>query len=212
MSLYVYDQGYRIQTPKEALFPRRGINSLQGSRHAHRSADKEDQFHADGEKFVVPIGGKSSSKRDATRAYTSHTADYEGGQSKPQLSISHIMVTPVHTIVPGMPISAAWRRMRALEVNHLIVTEIDNRPIGLVSRSDLLQAGIDSIHPVKTIYAKHLIVATMETLVKEVVISFIENDINAVPVVGENDEVVGIVCRTDLLRLLISGSGLERWV
>ena len=213
MSLYVYDHGYRIQTPKEALFPKQGVNSLLRSRHTHRSADTEDRLHADGEKFVIPGPGKPAVNNDAvTQAYTANEAESVEENESAQLTISHIMVSPVHTIPPHTPVSAAWKRMHSLEVSHLIVTEEDKRPLGLLSKKDLLEAGPDSISPVSAIYSKKLIAAVPETLVQSVAMNFIENDINAIPVVNNKDEVVGIVCRTDLLRLLVSGPHLERWV
>ncbi len=213
MSLYVYDHGYRIKTPKESLFPKQGVNSLLKSRHSHRSADTEDRLHADGEKFVIPGPDKPVVNKDAaTQAYTAHEAESTDKNESAQLTVSSIMVAPVHTIQPNTTVSAAWKRMITLEISHLIVTEDDNRPLGLLSKKDLLEAGPDSITPINTIYSKTLIAATPETMVQDVAVNFIENDINSIPVVDKEDKVVGIVCRTDLLRLLVSGPHLERWV
>ncbi|WP_286239916.1 CBS domain-containing protein [Neptuniibacter halophilus] len=213
MALYVYDHGYRIQTPKEALFPKRGVSSLTESRPAHRSADIEDKLHADGEKFVIPGPAKQAEKKDsASRAYNEHARNQHDEGEQPRLTVANIMVSPVHSIAPGTTISAAWKRMQSLEISHLIISEADDRPLGLVARADLQQAGTDSIQPVATVYDKKLIAATPETRVQDVAINFIENDINAIPVVDKEDKVIGIVCRTDLLRLLVSGPHLERWV
>lgn len=214
MALYVYDHGYRIQTPKDSLFPKKGVNSLLKSRHTHRSADTEDRLHADGEKFIIPNQEKQPQNNDtATQAYAANTAkSSEKNQGTHQLIASNIMVSPVHTITPSTTIKSAWDRMQSLDISHLIVAEGDRRPLGLLSRKDLLKAGIDSISPISTIYSKELIAATPETLVQDIAINFIENDINSIPVVDEKDSVVGIVCRTDLLRLIVSGPHLESWV
>lgn len=212
MALFVYDQGYRVSTPKDSLFPKRGVNSLTSSRHAHRGADTEDRLHADGEKFVIPSPDKSPENNDnVTRAYASHSADAQEEAEHPQLSVAHIMVSPVHSIPPATPISSAWKRMESLEISHLVISD-DERPIGLISRTDILREGTDSITQVRSVSTGKLIAASPETLIQDVAINFIENDINAVPVVDKTDKVVGIVCRTDLLRLLVSGPHLERWV
>ncbi|MCP4588772.1 HPP family protein [Pseudoalteromonas sp.] len=215
MALFVYDHGYRIQTPKESLFQPGGVNSLNRSRHSHRSADTEDRLHADGEKFVIP-GPNSQAQQNTntdsvSKAYTSLAEESSAETEAPKLTVSSVMVSPVHTINPTTPVSAAWKRMHSLEVSHLIVTE-DDRPLGLLSKVDLLEAGSDSITPIKEIYSKQLIAATPETLIQDVAISFIENEINSMPVVDKEDKVVGIICRTDLLRLLVSGAHLESWV
>lgn len=213
MALYVYDQGYRIQTPKESLFREKGVDSLKQSRHSHRSADMEDRLHADGEKFVIPGPQKGPENNDnASRAYASNTADSHTEPDSPQLTVSRIMVSPVHSVTPSTPISSTWKRMDSLEINHLVVMEEDQRPLGLIHKTDLIAAGTDSISPVRSLCTKKLTAATPETMVQDVAMNFIENDINAVPVVDDQDQVVGIVCRTDLLRLLVSGPHLERWV
>ncbi|WP_292950988.1 MULTISPECIES: CBS domain-containing protein [unclassified Neptuniibacter] len=213
MALYVYDHGYRIQTPKDSLFPKKGVNSLLKSRHSHRSADTEDRLHADGEKFVIPAQEKQLQNNDTmSQAYTANTAQPSETKQGIQITAASIMVSPVHTITPDTTIKSAWDRMLSLDISHLIITEGDQRPLGLLSKKDLLKAGIDSNNPISTIYSKELIAATPETLVQDIAVNFIDNDINSIPVVDENDFVIGVICRTDLLRLLVSGPHLESWV
>ena len=215
MALYVYDHGYRIQTPKEGLFKPGGVNSLNRSRHSHRSADVEDKLHADGEKFTVPNTLDSHPKEPAdqvTKAYTTFAEEPESDNEAASLTVSRIMVSPVHTTADSTPVITAWKRMESLEVSHLVVSNDGDKPLGLLSKTDLIEVGKDSIKPIIEIYSRKLIAATPETKVQDVAISFIENEINAMPVVDDQDRVVGIVCRTDLLRLLVSGPHLERWV
>jgi len=213
MTLYIYDQGYRIQTPKDALFKEKGVDSLNRSRHSHRNADMEDRLHADGEKFVIPGPYKGPENNDnVSRAYESNTADSHNEVESPQLTVAKIMVTPVHSVTPNTPITTTWQRMQSLEISHLIVMEEDERPLGLIHKTDLAAAGTDSLAPIKSLCTRKLTAAIPETLIQDVAMNFIENDLNAIPVVNEEDKVVGIVCRTDLLRLLVSGPHLERWV
>lgn len=215
MALYVYDHGYRIQTPKEGLFKPGGVNSLNRSRHTHRSADVEDKLHADGEKFTVPHKFDSHPKEPAdaaSKAYAAFAEEPEVDNEAAALTVSRIMVSPVHTTTDATPVVTAWKRMESLEVSHLVVSNDGNMPMGLLSKTDLIEAGKDSIKAITDIYSRKLIAATPETRVQDVAISFIENEINAMPVVDDKDKIVGIVCRTDLLRLLVSGPHLERWV
>ncbi|MGH1462425.1 MAG: CBS domain-containing protein [Neptuniibacter sp.] len=215
MALYVYDHGYRIQTPKESLFKPGGVNSLSRTRHTHRSADVEDKLHADGEKFTLPSTDRNSANAahdSASKAYTALAEEKESDKDAASLTVSSIMVAPVHTITDSIPVISAWKRMESLEISHLIVSKDGNQPMGLLSKSDVIKAGIESVKPITDIYSKQLIAATPETRVQDVAVSFIENEINAMPVVDNNDTIVGIVCRTDLLRLLVSGPHLERWV
>jgi acetoin utilization protein AcuB len=215
MALYIYDHGYRIQTPKEGLFKPGGVSSLSRSRHTHRSADVEDKLHADGEKFVIPSQPERKPKTSpdqASKAYSSHTEEPSPENEAAAITVSRIMVSPVHTITEATPAVAAWKRMESLKISHLVVSNDGKKPLGLLSHSDLLEIGSDAIKPIADIYSRQLIAATPETRVQDVAVSFIEHEINAMPVVDHDDNLIGIVCRTDLLRLLVSGPHLERWV
>lgn len=215
MALYIYDHGYRIQTPKEGLFKPGGVSSLSKSRHTHISADIEDKFHADGEKFVIPAQPERKPKTSpdqASKAYTALAEKQIPENEAAAITVSRIMVSPVHTITEATPAVAAWKRMDSLEISHLVVSNDGKKPLGLLSKSDLLEMGSDSIKPISEIYSRQLIAATAETRVQDVAVSFIEHEINAMPVVNHEDTLIGIVCRTDLLRLLVSGPHLERWV
>ncbi|WP_420599267.1 HPP family protein [Neptuniibacter sp.] len=215
MALYVYDHGYRIQTPKEALFKPGGVKSLTRSRHIHRAADIEDKLHADGEKFTVrrPLEEVVNHSADpASKAYAEFSEEPESDNEAASLTVSTIMVSPVYTTTESTPVVTAWKRMESLEISHLIISNDGTKPLGLLSKTDLAEAGKDSIKAITEIYSRKLIAATPETRVQDVAISFIENEINAMPVVDDQDTIVGIVCRTDLLRLLVSGPHLERWV
>lgn len=215
MAFYVYDHGYRIQTPKESIFPPRGVGATQQTRHSHRSADKEDKVHADGEKFVIPSRNQNASGKTPSHAgYTSihEQLDNKDSDDKSRLTLSHIMVSPVHSVTPYALIRAAWQRMEELKIGHLVVLDDAGQLKGLISKHDLLEAGKDSLGSINEIYTRQLIAATPETTVRDAASSFIEHNINSLPVIDKKGKVVGIVCRTDLLRLLVSQPNQERWV
>ena len=214
MTLFIYDQGYRRTATRDNLFPKGGVNTVLRSNQSHKGADIEDRLHAEGDKFVIPGRDQPPSAHDpATRAYTEMAEETQPEQSqRPNLTVSHIMVSPVHMITPNSLVFQAWQRMQELEVSHLVVSDDDSRALGLLSKTDLLPLGKDSHHSIQQVYNKKLIAAAPESLVQDVAAGFIEGDINSMPVIDQHDRVVGIVCRTDLLRLLISGPHLERWV
>ena len=218
MAFYVYDHGYRIQTPTESLFPPKGVGATQATRHIHRSADKEDRLHAEGEKFIIPSKKQSGqnvtySPPQSKQAYAQSSGHFGGdADDRRRLSLSHIMVSPVHSVTPYTLVRAAWQRMEELEIGHLVVIEESGLLKGLISKHDLLDVGKDSLSSINDIYTRKLIAATPETLVRDAAQSFIEHNINSLPIIDKNDKVVGIVCRSDLLRLLVSPANQERWV
>jgi len=211
MALVVYDHGYRINTPLESIFPPRAVTPLEQIKHLPRTADSEDAFEKllpEGARQPSPGAGGGSQPR-ATRAYQNTASDTASDRRR--LAVSHIMSSPVHNVTADSLINDAWEKMKQLEIRHLVVTSDDGRPLGLLSEKDLFRLEPEKSAKVSEIYSRQLIAASPDTLVRQVANSFIENNINSMPVVDDEDKVIGIVCRTDLLRLLVSGPNLERW-
>ncbi|MFW1677430.1 HPP family protein [Pontibacter sp. JAM-7] len=213
MALYIYDHGYRIQTPKEALFPPSGVSATQQTKATQSSAKKEHQTPE--EDRILLQGNKPATQQNrhpVSQAYINTAAKSAGTlEDRRKLTAAHIMVSPVITVAPYTLVQSAWQRMQDHEINHLLVAD-GGKPLGLVSNHDILEAGVSSVESIENLYSGKLIAATPETLVREVASSFIEHNINAMPIVDRSDNVVGIICRYDLLRLLVSGPHLERWV
>lgn len=217
MALVIYDHGYRIKTPTRTEFPPRGVSELTATRASHRSADIEDKVHADGDKtiFVMESGRKAPQKQaynNATQAYVDTDVKTNALQDRRNLYISHIMTTPVEGITPGATIIAAARRMEELSIHHLVVVDGERRLQGMISERDLLRVGKSSPQLLDTVYSKQVVAASPDTQVRQVAQAFVEHGFNAMPVVDGEGKVVGIVTRTDLLHLLVSGPNLERWV
>ncbi len=210
MALVVYDHGYRINTPLESIFPPKGVTPLEQIKHLPRTADAEDAFEK-----LLPEGARPNAGNTAGQPRSNATQAYQSTASsvsdRRRLAVSHIMSSPVHSVSADTMVSVAWERMTELQIRHLVVTSDDGRPLGLLSEKDLFRLEQQKGIRVSEVYSRQLIAASPDTLVRQVANSFIENSINSMPVVDDTDKVIGIVCRTDLLRLLVSGPNLERW-
>jgi CBS domain-containing protein len=211
MALVIYDQGYRIQTPVRALFKPGGVDILEPIKALHPVAGEEQRVDAEGERFTLPEASTQARARPAPR--DGYAADQQAGarQEAPQLRAAQIMTTPVHRVSPDTRAGDARERMRRLNIEHLVVVSDAQRPLGMISASDLQQARLEPRSSVASIYSRHLLAASPETDVSHLAASFVEFGIGAMPIVDSHDALVGIVTRTDLLRLLISGAHIERW-
>jgi CBS domain-containing protein len=212
MSLIVIDHGNRIDTPVKSLFPTRGVESTAASKGLHDSAGIEKQVHADGENFTHFLD-KESAKRPQEQPANTYSALNPEKQKPPatKLKAAQVMSYPVHTIAREVTFKTAWARMQELHVSHLMVTDTDDEPVGIISHIDIIEHGKDSPVSIANFYTRQLIAASPETDISVISSSFIEYEINAMPVFNENNQLLGIVCRSDLLRLLISGSHIESW-
>ncbi len=218
MALVIYDQGYRIQTPVDSLFRQRGVESMQGSstashlpssgEKAQRQLETEKQIQLSRERFQLP----PKDRRQSPKGYDQAGREQASATSKPQeLKAAQIMSSPVLTVTAETSVRKAWELMQAQEVYHLILVDEDGRALGLLSRNDILAKGTDSPVSVTQAYRKQMIVASPSTPISSIAASFVRYDIGAIPVIDEQDQLQGIVCRTDLLRILINNARVESW-
>jgi len=80
-----------------------------------------------------------------------------------------------------------------------------------LSERDLLRVGKQSPSSIDTIYSKKVVAASPDTQVRQAAQIMVEYNINSIPVVAADGSAIGVVTRTDMLHLLVSGPNLERW-
>ncbi|WP_417534228.1 HPP family protein [Marinobacterium stanieri] len=219
MALVIYDQGYRIQTPVESLFKQRGVESMQQSSHAsglpasedkaQRQQGTEERIELSRERFQLP----NQPGRAPHKGYEqpSESTNSSASSKAQGLHASQVMSSPVLTIRAETSLRQAWELMQAQEVYHLILVDDNERALGILSRNDILERGTDSPISVTQAYRKQMIVASPTTPVSSIAASFVRYDIGAIPVIDDQDRLQGIVCRTDLLRMLINNAHIESW-
>lgn len=218
MALVIYDQGYRIQTPVESLFRPRGVEGLTQSINSaavpgsedqiRQQQDLEQRIQLSKERFQVP--GESPGKASQKAYQDASTAGDK--PKKPQgLRAAQIMTSPVLTIPPETSLRQAWALMQEQEVSHLMVVDADERALGIISIHDIMQRGTDSPISVTQAYHRQMIVASPDTEVSSIAASFVRYPIGAIPVIDRDEKLEGIVCRTDLIRMLINDGHVESW-
>lgn len=213
MALVIYDQGYRIQTPVRTLFKPGGVDRLEPIKALHPAAGEEQRIETEAERFRLLDASQHGTKppqQPAQRAYAASEKTAEK-RNAPQLLAAQIMTSPVQQISPDTTIRDARARMRHLGIKHLVIVSTQQRPLAMVSARDLDQSALPPQSPVAAIHGRHLLAASPQTDASHLAASFVEFDLGAMPIVDAQDALVGIVTRTDLLRLLITGAHIERW-
>ncbi|SIS47212.1 HPP family protein [Neptunomonas antarctica] len=213
MSLIIIDHGNRIETPISSLFPARGVDATTQPKALHDSSGTEKRLHADGESFTDFLKGETtanSPKQQTPNTYSAINPDKPKSHSV-KLKAAQIMTWPVHTIAREVTFKAAWIRMQELHISHLMVTGANDDPVGIISHIDIIEHGKESTVSIANFYTRQLIAASPDTDISVISSSFIDYKINAMPVFDEESQLLGIICRSDLLRLLISGPHIESW-
>jgi len=127
------------------------------------------------------------------------------------MRVTDIMSAPVHTIGAEEPATAAWEAMRLYRTRHLVVSSEEGRVIGVVSASDLGGKHGESIRVrrrISDLMTEKLVVAQLETTVREAANLMRGHEVNCLPVFDSRGHLKGIVTTVDLLELI--GRGTER--
>jgi CBS domain-containing membrane protein len=128
---------------------------------------------------------------------------------------SRIMASPLVTVQPGMPLSAALTLMERQRVHHLLVVESD-RMVGILSSADLLKLAFlnrsnegaavtsDALNLcVRDVMQPRVAVVRENASLKEIARALSLGGFHALPVLAMDDTPVGIVTSSDLVALLI---------
>lgn len=137
---------------------------------------------------------------------------------EPLLHIYQIMSSPVSTITKDIPLHDAWRMLTAGNIRQLVVTKGNDNVIGILSDRDILRHinvggnDINTHHNMTVNTAIHQEVLTTDAMsdIRRVarVMAFYHTD--AIPVT-ENDRLIGIVTRGDILRGFAENPKLNLW-
>lgn len=106
----------------------------------------------------------------------------------------------------------AFDTMREKDLHHIPVINEDNAVVGILTRRDLqIAAQHFKEAPVEVSEVMHSPVVTISPgeLLSEAAKQMIDNRIGGLPVLDANDQMVGILTETDLLRALIDQLGKE---
>lgn len=215
MSLIIIDQGNRIQTPVKALFKQRSVDETAASNASRGLPGSDQNMKRPGERFIRldPESSRYPAPQSsgAQAAYEETSKAGKPKTARPVLRAQQIMTFPVQTITTTASLRQAWLQLEEHNIAHLVVLDDNERPVGLISRADILEHGTDSTVTIAVVYQKQMVAATLETELSQIASTFVNYPISAIPVISEKDELLGIISRTDLVRLLINDAQVESW-
>jgi acetoin utilization protein AcuB len=124
------------------------------------------------------------------------------------------MIKPVLTITPEIPIHEALNILKNQEIRHIPVLQ-GGKLVGLVTNEDLFYASpspatslsiwdmnyLISKVTVKDVMTENVITVTEETPIEEAALIMAKHKIGCLPVM-RNDDLVGIITETDMLKIL----------
>lgn len=137
-------------------------------------------------------------------------------ESKPlerAIVASQIMSNEITTIAQNSSIATARAIFRHHRFRHMPVTHADGKLAGILSDRDLMQhQNADDSMALQRIMRQQVLVAAPNTEIHELARVMYEQRVGAVPIIDEEEKLVGIVTRSDILRSLINHAPLELWI
>lgn len=199
----------------------RPLSELAPVRHG-RGIEREGGELGPEQFLAQPVGAGapedvSSRYQEATAAYRQMLRD-----SPDRGPIHHayqIMSRNVATLEPGMGVETAWRFLAARGYGQAPVVDGGRGLVGMVSLADLLKVlNVDDMgvrdlraRTVAEVMTSPVVTTDPVSDVRRVARVLLDYDLTGIPVVGDGDDLVGIVTRGDILRRVINDPPLSLW-
>jgi len=140
-----------------------------------------------------------------TLSYISTQKEADSLENRRRLSAAHIMSFPIITAMPHQLVLKAKLLMMESDISHIIIVNKEQQPLGLLTTKEILAIDSPETSFIQSILDSNSMAVSEDTLVRDIALIFMKHKASAFSVVNADHKVVGIITRTDLLSLLVSG-------
>ena len=123
--------------------------------------------------------------------------------SNDSMTVSDLMSTALITLHPDDTIGSADMEMKFAVVRHIPIVDERNKLVGIVSNRDILRAlGASEAGniEVKSIMSRRLHTVNQDDPAHVAAALILEHKVGAIPVLGDDQQLVGVVTETDFVR------------
>ncbi len=143
--------------------------------------------------------------------------------SRSTLVAEDVMASPVVTLPMTASLAQAWELVKDKRFRHVPIQSRNGELVGILSDRDLSRGTVESaLTGVKgsaslvkisiESYVSHpVLVAAPEATLLAIARVLLEEHIGAMPVVSGEKELLGIITRSDILRVIVSHPNFEHW-
>jgi len=116
--------------------------------------------------------------------------------------VAQLMSSDLETVGPDTPVEAAAEQMQASGVGSLVVVDDDNRLLGVLTTTDFVDIVAKSKPKARTTVERYMTTDVLTTTAQASVVDaadlLLEHRVHHLPVVDDEEGVVGIITTTDL--------------
>jgi len=143
---------------------------------------------------------------------------------KPTLLAKDVMSSPVVTLSPDTKLLQAQDLIQERRFRHIPIVAVDGNVVGILSDRDVLRALANptvyhipsSVNAVQSsvhhCMSQPVLVAKSETEIRAIVRVMLEEHVGAMPIVSDAGQLVGMITRSDILRVLVSHPDFDQWI
>jgi len=145
------------------------------------------------------------------RAYRAQSEAAASGGRHPATTARDLMTSPVETLPGDASVAAARALIRLRGFRHVPVVSPHGETVGMLSDRDLFGETAENCDLVGDLMRTEVLVATPDTHVRDLARVMVHAKVSALPIVGGDRTLVGIVTTTDLLDAIVNEAPVELW-
>ncbi|MBA3611411.1 MAG: CBS domain-containing protein [Nitrospirales bacterium] len=123
-----------------------------------------------------------------------------------------IMSSPVLTLPGTASLSQAWEVVHTQRFRHIPILGADDTVVGMLSDRDLFRSTKQVDTPIQNLVSHPVLVASPDAELRAMARVLLEERIGALPIVSEAGGLVGMITRSDILRVLVAHPDFDQWV
>jgi acetoin utilization protein AcuB len=208
LALIVVEMGRRVITPQNTK--RRGTVKTQATKSSV-AIDQYHQFSSDAP--IHPADSISASQRDDPYNLMKQR-QAQKNPSRVSL-LAEIMSDQIITLTADANVADAWQLFQHHGFHHIPIIDENNLVLAMLSERDILQGpGVQkniNNESIMQFASKRVFCFSPDTDIRQATRILYEYDLGALPIIDDNHQILGIVSRTDIIKVVSHYGPLELW-
>lgn len=206
MALIVVEMGRRVVTP---LNNRRGTIKTQATKSS-TAIDQYHQFASDS--AITQAPSISPDREDDSYRFLKRKAQ----QNPSRVSLlAEIMSDQIITLTADANVNDAWQLFQQHGFHHIPIIDEDNTVLAMLSDRDILQGPGSqkniNLENIMQFSSQRVFCFSADTDIRQATRILYEYDLGALPIISDDHQILGIVSRTDIMKVVSHYGPLELW-
>jgi len=196
-----------------------GFRSTTDNLYELKSVDEVESAKFDPKDGLIQDFSKELSKNQKNEFLNSYKKIASLDNLEPVYKIKDIMTTDVLYATTNFTIEELYHFITEKEVSQIPITAFGKKIVGIINKKIILTLLMNNLEEIQIVlkrkiedvYLPEVLTADPEADVRYVVKIMLDLRIDALPIVDENDILVGIVSKTDILKAVANLPKLQLW-